>query len=598
MIKANFSAYGTYVTDSLYQWEFNRVLTVSGLNLAKVPEVHFTNANMDRAIVRQAAMEDHIISVNIPNSLLQEPLPIYAHIGTYDGDEFKIAETVTIPVIARTRPYDYQIINDDDEIYSFEALKNHIANMVKSGDFNAAKTALNARIDNIIANANNVAGNSELVDIRVDIDGNIHNSAGEAIRKQFSNLKNELSVTDIIANRNRLNLKYQNIIEGNLIDKSTMITPYFIQNDGSIADAQEGYYVTDYIPVYEKNIWNANNGSTSLMGYAVYDANFNPLRTYNGTSKLYEYQSGDAYIRIMFRETGVPTARAFYGDADRGYSDFKSIVSKLNNVRFIGTQIGCDYTTVQEALTAITDDSETNPYIFYITPGTYETFTMYYTDNTRLVRYGRVRWISLIGLDVNSTIFTDNRGNYLYSPCEIWTNGVVKNITFVNKTDMEHFSQEKNRTMSYAVHSDFGTCKTRYENCVFYSNAGPAVGVGTWLDEILEFYNCRFESDNDGVTFSTETNGAFFCHACTSGDETQRHNQVLRMVDCICIAPYLTFGGRLTVVEGYEGTYNYELRNVGFFGKNGANVSITNPKNDLFGKYCFNNKPDILNVID
>ena len=50
MIKANFSAYSKYVTDSLNQWDLNQVLQVSGLNLVDAPEVHFPNANTDRAI--------------------------------------------------------------------------------------------------------------------------------------------------------------------------------------------------------------------------------------------------------------------------------------------------------------------------------------------------------------------------------------------------------------------------------------------------------------------------------------------------------------------------------------------------------------------
>ena len=74
MIQANFSAYAKYVTDSLYQWDIDQVLKVTGLNLTVAPEVHFSNANMDRAIVRQAELKNHIVTVNIPNSMLQEPL--------------------------------------------------------------------------------------------------------------------------------------------------------------------------------------------------------------------------------------------------------------------------------------------------------------------------------------------------------------------------------------------------------------------------------------------------------------------------------------------------------------------------------------------
>ena len=130
MIKANFNAYNTYVTDSLYQWDINQELKISGLNLETIPEVHFSNRNMDRAIVRQATLENHVVNVIIPNSLLQEPLRIYAHVGIYEEDTFKTVEVIEIPVIARTRPFDYTIEDTDEEIYSFKELENKIDNVI------------------------------------------------------------------------------------------------------------------------------------------------------------------------------------------------------------------------------------------------------------------------------------------------------------------------------------------------------------------------------------------------------------------------------------------------------------------------------------
>lgn len=132
MIKANFNAYNTYVTDSLYQWDINQVLKVTGLNLDTIPEVHFSNANMGRAIVKQATLENHVVTVTIPNSLLQAPLKIYAHIGIYEEDTFKCLEVVEIPIIPRMRPEDYTIEDTDEEIYSFKALENKIENTILS----------------------------------------------------------------------------------------------------------------------------------------------------------------------------------------------------------------------------------------------------------------------------------------------------------------------------------------------------------------------------------------------------------------------------------------------------------------------------------
>lgn len=130
MIKANFNAYASYVTDTLYQWDINQSLVLTGLNLSSAPEVHFSNGNMDRAIVRQASNVNNVVSVAIPNSLLQDPLTITAHVGVYEGETFKVIEKVVIPVNPRKRPYDYKIEDTDEEIYSFKALENKLENVI------------------------------------------------------------------------------------------------------------------------------------------------------------------------------------------------------------------------------------------------------------------------------------------------------------------------------------------------------------------------------------------------------------------------------------------------------------------------------------
>ena len=212
MIKANFNTYASYVTDNLYQWDLNRVLSVSGLNLTVAPEVHFSNSNMDRAIVRQSTLENHIVKVNIPNSLLQDPLTINAHIGIYEGSTFKVIELVQIPVIPKKRPLDYKIETSDEEIYSFEALKNDIANTVKISDYNRNNTVINARIDNIIANASDTGENAELIDLRLGANGVTYGSAGAAVREQFTKIDNEFikSIGVNIAAENNISNNYVN----------------------------------------------------------------------------------------------------------------------------------------------------------------------------------------------------------------------------------------------------------------------------------------------------------------------------------------------------------------------------------------------------
>lgn len=183
MIKANFSAYSTYITDSLHQWDINQTLEVTGLNLTTAPEVHFSNSTSGRAIVRQATLSRQVVSVKIPNSLLQEPHRIFAHIGVYEGDTFKVVELIEIPVQPRKRPEDYQLTDADEEVYSFKRLENLLANK-----------ATKEQVANLIAANNDTDGNSELVDVRYGEDGKTYASAGEAVREQLKHaLKSKAS---------------------------------------------------------------------------------------------------------------------------------------------------------------------------------------------------------------------------------------------------------------------------------------------------------------------------------------------------------------------------------------------------------------------
>lgn len=78
------------------------------------------------------------------------------------------------------------------------ALKNN-QNMVATIDQSTFATkeqlsAVDARIDNIIVNAGSTEDNAELIDMRVDVDGKRHSTAGEALRSQ---LKQKANLTDI-----------------------------------------------------------------------------------------------------------------------------------------------------------------------------------------------------------------------------------------------------------------------------------------------------------------------------------------------------------------------------------------------------------------
>lgn len=119
-----------YTAEPFYQWDRNQVLEIYGLSLPSTPEVHFYNNTMDRAIVRQATMDSAgVITVSVPNGLLQKPYTITAHLCIYTGATFETYYTVKLPITPRTQPADYTL-EDDDDVYSFNELSNKVEQTV------------------------------------------------------------------------------------------------------------------------------------------------------------------------------------------------------------------------------------------------------------------------------------------------------------------------------------------------------------------------------------------------------------------------------------------------------------------------------------
>ena len=312
MLNVCFNSYGKYTTNYLYQWDKNQIIEITGLNLSNVPEIHFTNAAMDRAIARQATMSDGVIKADIPNSMLQSPFAIVAYVGIYNGTQYKTIEAIKIPIIPRSRPTDYVLEKTNDEVYSFNHLENLIANLVTLQDFGRAvanlneavisnKTSIESQIANIIAHNNDTEGNTELIDLRASADGTVYDSAGAAIRGQFDKIK--LNLTEI-----------QNTFKSeNLIDPDKCESGYINYVNGTV-NTHDTYMHTDYIPVIN-NMTYCLNQSMSTSHFAFYTADktvFSGTGTsiidYNGgivSDWIYFVAPTDGFVRVTVKNAAA-----------------------------------------------------------------------------------------------------------------------------------------------------------------------------------------------------------------------------------------------------------------------------------------------------
>lgn len=121
-----------YSADDLFQWDRDQVLTIFGLSLTSIPEVHFATSTMNEAIVKQASMDrSGVISVAIPNVLLEGSAPINVYISGYEDSSFKTWYKMELKVKARTKPADFVCTEDDEEVFSFNALENKLDNTIR-----------------------------------------------------------------------------------------------------------------------------------------------------------------------------------------------------------------------------------------------------------------------------------------------------------------------------------------------------------------------------------------------------------------------------------------------------------------------------------
>ena len=215
-----------YTADPLYQWDKNQVLQILGISVPSNPEIHFSNSAMNNAIVRRATVDNEgIISVEIPNVILETPYKITAYVCVYDGDAFNTLYAVEIPIIKRTKPDDF-LPSTEEEIYSYRTL--------------------NARIDNILANASDTEGNAELIDIRTGADGTIYNTAGVAVRSQIEKLnKNVANFTEACCDTEIVGGGNYNLLKLSEVSYSSRL-----QDDVSGIDTSNvNNVVTGWIPV-------------------------------------------------------------------------------------------------------------------------------------------------------------------------------------------------------------------------------------------------------------------------------------------------------------------------------------------------------------
>jgi hypothetical protein len=115
------------VVYGLTQYDKNIILQVEGLNLNDtLVQVHFANNSAMEAIVYLGAVNDNVLTVNIPNTLIIDNSAIYAWIYVNQENTGKTIKTIIMPIVSRNKPASFVEEPDETENYQIEKILNYI----------------------------------------------------------------------------------------------------------------------------------------------------------------------------------------------------------------------------------------------------------------------------------------------------------------------------------------------------------------------------------------------------------------------------------------------------------------------------------------
>lgn len=130
------------VIENIVQWDVGQSISIKGYDLTSyAPQIHFANANSEKALVVESVLSGGLLSCQVPNSLARENLPIIMYIYDAVGETGKTNTIIKIPVTPRPMPDDLAYVNEPDVISLKEALRQAREYMNKAQNYAVAAEA-------------------------------------------------------------------------------------------------------------------------------------------------------------------------------------------------------------------------------------------------------------------------------------------------------------------------------------------------------------------------------------------------------------------------------------------------------------------------
>ncbi len=97
----------TITLSGLYQYDQGRKLSIKGINLDEVSEVHFSYFQEKEAIVTPAVKEGDAVICTVPDEVLTKPVDVYAWVYDVYADGARTKKTIVLKVQRRQRPNNF-----------------------------------------------------------------------------------------------------------------------------------------------------------------------------------------------------------------------------------------------------------------------------------------------------------------------------------------------------------------------------------------------------------------------------------------------------------------------------------------------------------
>lgn len=334
-----------------------------------------------------------------------------------------------------------------------------------------------ARIDLLTkVESGQTEGNTELLDIRVDINGKTYDTAGNSVREQINLVNNkvdELKIKDYknLCDINNIEDGYYWAVSLNKVIKTTAT------NVGVVPKIKLKTNTTYYLRrITTGHCYLCQEDTTlisKLNAYSTYEEETRGTETIIKITTL-----EDCYLCMTYATNlNYSTAMIVEGELPNKFYSYNTVYKKTidglpigNKINYIDVVIGRDYTTIQEALKFVVDGDYYNQTNIILPDGTYEIPNeLVLPDYCNIIGQSGNRDKCIIKYIPTSPSDYDVT---TYSGIRMDMNSKIKNITLITGN------------CRYSIHSDSSNVYQNWtqelENCIIQHNGNT---TGNWTTQ-------------------------------------------------------------------------------------------------------------------